>query len=101
MVLGAGVDGCGRSPVEPVAGRLGGCVMTLTTCRLLCALSVALGSAAPASGLVAGGGPATSDCYAEWQVTTADVKAKIGRASCRERVEMSVAGVSLKEKRVM
>src|SRR5437773_1249029 len=87
MVLASRVDLLrGRSPVEPVAVRLGGCVMRLTPCRLLCALGVALGFAAPASGLVAGGGRAASECNAEWQVTTADVKATNGkiRVDCQD-----------------
>ena len=52
--------------------------MTVTRARCIRACGVALCFATSAWGFVAGGGPATSDCYAEWQVTTSAVTANKG-----------------------
>jgi hypothetical protein len=43
------------------------------------ALVLLLSFAAPAFAIVAGGGPAKSDCYAVWQVTTPDLAANHGK----------------------
>ena len=45
----------------------------------LLALVLPLAQARPGGALIAGGGPARSDCYAEWQVTTASVQANRGK----------------------
>src|SRR5438128_9891665 len=54
--------------------------MTPSRWYRLLALVVPLAHARPSAALVAGGGPAKTDCYAEWQVTTPDVKANRGRS---------------------
>ena len=50
----------------------------MTSSRAILFLAVAL-LATPARALVPGGGPAKSDCYAEWQVTTPELQANHGR----------------------
>src|SRR5215510_6993 len=42
-------------------------------------LVLSLAASHPASALVSGGGPAKTDCYAEWQVTTSGVQATRGK----------------------
>lgn len=54
----------------------------LVRCRramLLSVLSVVLGGTRPAQALVPGGGPTSSDCYAAWQVTSAELAANRGK----------------------
>src|SRR5437899_2634927 len=53
--------------------------MTPSRSRWLLALVLPLAHARPSPALVAGGGPAKTDCYAEWQVTTAGVQANRGK----------------------
>jgi len=50
----------------------------MTSSRAILFLAVAL-LATPARALVPGGGPAKSDCYAQWQVTTRELQANHGR----------------------
>ena len=53
--------------------------MTPSRSRWLLALVLPLAHARPSPALVAGGGPAKTDCYAEWQVTSAGVQANSGK----------------------
>ena len=53
--------------------------MTPSRSRWLLALVLPLAHARPSPALVAGGGPAKTDCYAEWQVTSAGVQANHGK----------------------
>ena len=50
----------------------------MTSSRAILFLAAAL-LATPARALVPGGGPAKSDCYAQWQVTTPELQANHGR----------------------
>src|SRR2546430_14180810 len=58
----------------------------MTSSRAILFLAAAL-LATPARALVPGGGPAKSDCYAQWQGTTPELQANHGRTGvdCQDR----------------